>query len=111
MAQKTLECKIAHYMCFIHGCCSVYQFILDVHVRYIDTVHCSLLPGNQILISKYLVRRGGVEQWIRMATDYKIVVVPETGGTRPCIEYPQCLGLQLLFVHMPTIFYIPLIVL
>ena len=30
---------------------------------------CSLLPGNQILISKYLARRG-VEQWIRMATDY-----------------------------------------
>ena len=33
-----------------------------------------------------------------MATDYKIVVVPDTGGTRPCIECPQCLGLQLLFV-------------
>ena len=33
-----------------------------------------------------------------MATDYKIVVVPDTGGTRPCIECPQCLGLQLLCV-------------
>ena len=33
-----------------------------------------------------------------MATDYKIVVVPDTGGTRPCIECPQCLGLQLLHV-------------
>ena len=32
-----------------------------------------------------------------MATDYKIVVVPDTGGTRPCIECPQCLGLQLLY--------------
>ena len=31
-----------------------------------------------------------------MATDYKIVVVPDTGGPRPCIECPQCLGLQLL---------------
>ena len=31
-----------------------------------------------------------------MATDYKIVVVPDTGGTRPCIKCPQCLGLQLL---------------
>ena len=28
-----------------------------------------------------------------MATDYKIVVVPDTGGTRPC------LGLQLLFAY------------
>ena len=37
-----------------------------------------------------------------MATDYKIVVVPDTGGTRPCIECPQCLGLQLLFVHVVT---------
>ena len=27
----------------------------------------------------------------------RIVVVPDTGGTRPCIECPQCLGLQLLF--------------
>ena len=35
-----------------------------------------------------------------MATDYKIVVVPDTGGTRPCIECPQCLGLQLLCVGM-----------
>ena len=34
-----------------------------------------------------------------MATDYKIVVVPDTGGTRPCIECPQCLGLQLLFIQ------------
>ena len=34
-----------------------------------------------------------------MATDYKIVVVPDTGGTRPCIECPQCLGLQLLYVY------------
>ena len=34
-----------------------------------------------------------------MATDYKIVVVPDTGGTRPCIECPQCLGLQLLYVQ------------
>ena len=33
-----------------------------------------------------------------MATDYKIVVVPDTGGTRPCIECPQCLGLQLLYI-------------
>ena len=33
-------------------------------------------------------------QWIRMATDYKIVVVPDTGGTR-CI-----LGLQLVCVYM-----------
>ena len=33
-----------------------------------------------------------------MATDYKIVVVPDTGGTRPCIECHQCLGLQLLHV-------------
>ena len=33
-----------------------------------------------------------------MATDYKLVVVPDIGGTRPCIECPQCLGLQLLFV-------------
>ena len=31
-----------------------------------------------------------------MATDYKIVVVPDTGGTRPCIKCPKCLGLQLL---------------
>ena len=35
-----------------------------------------------------------------MATDYKIVVVPDTRGTRPCIECPQCLGLQLLFVKV-----------
>ena len=33
-----------------------------------------------------------------MATDYKIVVVPDTGGTRPCMECLQCLGLQLLCV-------------
>ena len=33
-----------------------------------------------------------------MATDYKMVVVPDTGGTRPCIECPQCLGLQLLYI-------------
>ena len=33
-----------------------------------------------------------------MVTDSKIVVVPDTGGTRPCIECPQCLGLQLLFI-------------
>ena len=33
-----------------------------------------------------------------MTTDYKIVVVPDTGVTRSCIECPQCLGLQLLFV-------------
>ena len=39
----------------------------------------------------------GVEQWIRMATDYKIVVVPDTGSTRPCIECSQCLRLQLLY--------------
>ena len=31
-----------------------------------------------------------------MATDYNIVVVPDIGGTRPCIECPQCLGLLLL---------------
>ena len=31
-----------------------------------------------------------------MATDCKIDVVPDTGETRPCIECPQCLGLQLL---------------
>ena len=35
-----------------------------------------------------------------MATDYRIVVVPDTGGTRPCIECPQCLGLQLLCTHV-----------
>ena len=34
-----------------------------------------------------------------MATDYKVVVVPDTEGTRPCIECPQCLGLQLLYVN------------
>ena len=57
---------------------------------------CSLFPGNQILTSKYLARRGvvvsgarGVEQWIRMATDYKMVVVPDTGGTRCMVECPQ----------------------
>ena len=38
-----------------------------------------------------------MEQWIRIATDYKIVVVPDTGGTRPCIECPQCLGLYYLY--------------
>ena len=68
------------------------------HTAEVGTSGCSLLPGNQILISKYQARRG-VEQWIRMATDYKIVVVPDTGGTRPCIECPQCLGLQLLFIR------------
>ena len=41
---------------------------------------CSPLPGNQILISKYLARRGGgcvrgVEQWIR-----KCVVLPVVGA-------------------------------
>ena len=66
---------------------------------------CSPLPDNQILIRKYLARReggvrGGVEQWIQMATDYKIVVVPDTGGTGPCIECPQCLELQLLCVYV-----------
>ena len=38
-----------------------------------------------------------------MATDYKIVVVPDTGGTRPCtrpcIECPQCLGLYNYYLY------------
>ena len=50
---------------------------------------CSPLPGNQILISKYLARRGVVVSrgQSRMATDYKIVVVPDTGGTRCIWDY------------------------
>ena len=43
-----------------------------------------------------------MEQWIRTATDYKIVVVPDTGGTRCMVECPQCLGLQLLCAKYPT---------
>ena len=34
-----------------------------------------------------------------MATDYKIVVVQDTGGTRPGIKCPQCLRLQLLYAY------------
>ena len=30
--------------------------------------------------------------------------VPDTGGTRPCIECPQCLGLQLLYVQVQSLF-------
>ena len=31
-----------------------------------------------------------------MATDYKIVVVPDTGGTRPCIDTPLYILMHLL---------------
>ena len=30
------------------------------------------------------------------------VVVPDTGGTQPCIKCPQCLGLQLEFGESDT---------
>ena len=51
-----------------------------------------------------------MEQWIRTATDYKIDVVPDTGGTRPCIECPSapvsgttttiCLCVACVYVHV-----------
>ena len=74
--------------------CAPLAFLSGTSNNYIQATtcgvyrSCSLLPGNQILISKYLARRGVVvsegcmEQRIWMATDYKIVVVPDTGGTQ-----------------------------
>ena len=37
-----------------------------------------------------------------MATDNKVVVVPDTGGIRCMIKCPQCLGLQLLCVWLQS---------
>ena len=69
---------------------------------------CSLLPGNQILISRYLARRGVVVSGGWRDSDGNRLQNScsprhwghsmHTGGTRPCIECPQCLGLQLLCV-------------
>ena len=49
--------------------------------------YCSLLPGNQILISKYpattrvVVLLGWNNGFIIIVTDYTMVIVPDTGGT------------------------------
>ena len=48
----------------------------------------------------------GVEQWIQMATDYKIVVVPDTGGTRCMVECPYncCVQpVQVLLQNRPIV--------
>ena len=59
-----------------------------VHTCVLVVVVCCLATKFDKEISSQ--ERGGgvrgVEQWIRMATDYKIVVVPDTGGTRPCMH-------------------------
>ena len=57
---------------------------------------CSPLPGNHIVIIKYLARRGVVVSGGSMDLDGNrlqntVVVVPDTGGTRPCIECPLCI--------------------
>ena len=65
-------------LCFIRSMdstCGVYLSTYGTHV--ICMVHdymglCSLLPGKQILISKYLARRE--VGWIRMATDYNYYI-------------------------------------
>ena len=48
--------------------------------NYSTRIFCGGLGGD--------VSRVG--QWVRMAMEYKIVIPPDMGGTRPCIECPPC---------------------
>ena len=58
----------------------VHTFVFCCPAAKFDKQICSHQKGGGIR---------GVEQWIRMATEYKMVILPDMGGIRPCIECPQ----------------------
>ena len=56
-----------------------------------NNIFCILLPSNQNFDKQISSQqRGGgvsrVGQWVWMAMEYKIVIPPDMGGTRPYIE-------------------------
>ena len=63
------------------------------------------------MISKYLATKlrvvvsegGAMDPQYYMAAKYKITVVPDTEGTRPCIECPQCLEIYNYYLYSQTL--------
>ena len=81
----TLKDARTHSVC-VYVCVCVY-----VHV-----CTCILFSGNLKKQIPSHEKGGGVrgaKQQVQMLAEYKIVILPDTRGTQPCIKCPQCLGI------------------